>query len=979
MQIIKNLKNKIEGEIFTDNLHQIIYATDASAYREKPLAVIYPKNENDLKEIISFARTENLSIIPRAAGTSLAGQVVGNGIIVDISKYFTKIVEFNASERWVKVQPGVVLDELNKITAKEGLFFGPEASTANRCMIGGMLGNNACGLHSLVYGSTRDHTISVKAILSDGSDVEFKDLSKSEFEVKLKLENLEGELYRNIYKILSLPENQENIRNEYPDKEIKRRNTGYAIDLLLENEIFSDNTQKFNFSKLVAGSEGTLCFVTEIKLNLIPLPPKEKAVVAVHFKTLNEAFEANLIALKFKPSAVELMDKTILDCTKGSIETRKNRFFIEGEPSAIMMVEFVAETKDDILESAKLMETEMRKSGFGYHFPIIWGTETKKVWDLRKAGLGVLSNIPGDEKPESVVEDTAVNPAKLPAYIKDFQQILAKYNLSCVYHAHIGTGELHLRPLLNLKTKEGVELFRTIALETAKLIKIYKGSLSGEHGDGRLRGEFIPIIIGEKNYQLLKEIKKTWDAENIFNPGKIVDTPQMNTNLRYEINQENKDFKTIFDFSDVGGILRAAEKCNGSADCRKSHIIGGTMCPSYMATKDEKNTTRARANTLREFLTRSEKKNPFDNAEIYEVMDLCLSCKACKSECPSGVDVAKLKAEFLQHYYDNHGIPLRTRLIANITKLNKIGSIIPSVFNWFVQNKMFSNFLKKSIGFAKERSIPTLYKHTLTKWAQKKNIYQNIEIDVDTDFIKIVYLFNDEFTNYNDTEIGKKAVELLEKLGYKVVIPKHFESGRTYLSKGMLRKAKTIAEKNISLLKDFITDLTPLIGIEPSAILTFRDEYPELVDNNFKESALKIAKNTFMFDEFIAAEIEKGNISKDKFTKKELNIKLHGHCQQKAIASTYPTKIMLSFPVNYNLDEIQSGCCGMAGSFGYEKEHYEISQKVGNLILFPEIEKTSKEVEISAIGTSCRHQIKDGTGRTAKHPIEIMWEAFDGN
>ncbi len=976
MEIFEKLKYKIEGELFTDNLHQIIYATDASAYREKPLAVIYPKNINDLKEIINFAHAEKMPIIPRAAGTSLAGQVVGNGLIVDISLHFTEIIEFNVEQKWVKVQPAVVLDELNKITSKQGLFFGPEASTANRCMFGGMVGNNACGLHSLVYGSTRDHTLAIKGLLSDGSEVEFKDLTKTEFAEKLKLQNLEGEIYRNIYKILSHPENQENIRNQYPDKEIKRRNTGYAIDLLLETEIFSETSQKFNFSKLIAGSEGTLCFVTEIKLNLIPLPPKEKAVVAVHLNTLQEAFRANLIALKYKPSAIELMDKTILDCTKGSIETRKNRFFIEGEPTAILMIEFVANTKEEISEVIKHMETEMVNSDFGYHFPIVWGAETKKVWDLRKAGLGVLSNIPGDEKPESVVEDTAVNPAKLPDYMEEFQQILAKYNLSCVYHAHIGTGELHLRPLLNLKTKEGVELFRTVALETAKLIKKYNGSLSGEHGDGRLRGEFIPIIIGEKNYQLLKEIKKTWDSENIFNPGKIVDTPRMNTNLRYEINQETKDFKTIFDFSDVGGILRAAEKCNGSADCRKSHIIGGTMCPSYMATRDEKNTTRARANTLREFLTRSTKKNPFDNSEIYEVMDLCLSCKACKSECPSGVDVAKLKAEFLQHYYDSHGIPLRTRLIANITKVNKLGSVLPSVFNWFVRNKSFSNFLKKSIGFAKERSIPTLQKLTLTNFAKKQKIYNEVEINENETFIKIVYLFNDEFTNYNDTEIGIKAVELLQKLGYKVIVSKNVESGRTYLSKGMLRKAKKIAEKNVDLLKNFIWEDVPLIGIEPSAILTFRDEYPELVQEELKHAAQNLAKNTFLFDEFFANEIELGNIPKEKFTDKQLKIKLHGHCQQKSVASTNPTKIMLSFPENYSVEEIQSGCCGMAGSFGYEKEHYDISMKIGNLVLFPEIEKTAKEVEISASGTSCRHQIKDGTGRLAKHSIEILWEAL---
>ena len=753
---LDNLGKSLKGELFTDTISLIAYSTDASAYKEKPIAVTRPKNKEDIKRLIRFARENNTSIIPRTAGTSLAGQVVGNGIVVDVSKYLTKILEVNKEEKWVRVEPGVILEELNIYLKQFGLFFGPETSTANRCMIAGMLGNNACGSHSLIYGSTRDHTLSVKTILSDCTEVEFGQISKEEFHSKCEQESLEGAIYKHIQQKLADEIIQNNIRKEYPEKAIKRRNTGYAIDLLLETEIFSNTKEQFNFSKLLAGSEGTLAFTTEIKLNLVAIPPKEVAVVCIHLDTLEDALKANLIALKSNPGAVELMDKTILNLTKGNIEQQKNRFFVKDDPGAILIVEFARDTQEEINDLALNMEKEMLANNYGYHFPIIYGNETKKVWNLRKAGLGVLSNVPGDAKPVSVIEDTSVTVEKLPDYIADFKNILSKYKVECVYHAHIGTGELHLRPILNLKNKKDVEIFHDIAFDTAKLVKQYKGSLSGEHGDGRLRGEFIPLMIGDDNYKIVKEIKQTWDPDNIFNPGKIVDTPKMNESLRYKPGTETKDIDTIFDFSATNGIIRATEKCNGSGDCRKTEVIGGTMCPSYMATKDENSTTRARANVLREMLSESTNKNPFNHKEIYEVMDLCLSCKACKSECPSSVDVAKLKAEFLQHYYDSNGIPLRSRLIANITSINRLGSIFPAITNFFMGNKSIAPFLMNILGFSKKRKMPLLNKITLTKWGNKH--FSNHQPN---NPIKTVYLFNDEFTNYNDSDIGIKTIKLL--------------------------------------------------------------------------------------------------------------------------------------------------------------------------------------------------------------------------
>jgi FAD/FMN-containing dehydrogenase/Fe-S oxidoreductase len=959
---------KFRGDIYTEEKMRLLYATDASAYREIPLAVTRPKDVEDLKQLIQFANDNATSLIPRTAGTSLAGQVVGNGIIVDVSKYMTEILEYRPDEHWIKVQPGVVLDELNLLTKTDGLFFGPETSTSNRCMIGGMVGNNSCGAHSIIYGSTRDHTISVKCLLSDASEVEFGPISKQEFEQCLERENLEGEIYRNIYAILSDTENQQEIRAQYPDPKIKRRNTGYAIDLLLENEVFSESKEPFNFSKLIAGSEGTLAFITEIKLNLIPLPPKEKALICVHCDSLESAFKGNLIALKYNPGSVEMMDDVIMECTKGNIEQAKNRFFIKGDPKAMLIVEFARETQEEISKLADAMEAELKEAGFAYDFSRVFGKDIAKVWNLRKAGLGLLANVPGDAKAVPVIEDTAVTPEVLPDYMKDFQAMLEKHGKSCVYYAHIATGELHLRPVLDLKKQSDVELFYQIALDTARLVKKYNGSLSGEHGDGRLRGEFIPLMIGDKNYQLLKDIKKTWDPNRIFNPAKIVDTPSMKTNLRYQPDQETRVVETVFDFSDAKGIVRAAEKCNGSGDCRKSEIIGGTLCPSYQATRNEQNTTRARANILREFLTNSTKKNPFDHKEIYEVMDLCLSCKACKSECPSSVDVAKLKAEFLQHYYDSNGIPLRTRAIAYISRINAVGALVPGITNFFMTNKWSSGLAKSILGFAKKRSIPVLYKTTLTRYYRKLKQHTTAQ--------KKVYLFNDEFTNFNDTDIGIKAIQLLNKLGYDVVIPTHTDSGRTFLSKGLLRTAKKIAIQNVLALKDIITDNAPLLGIEPSAILAFRDEYPDLVGDKLKDDAMKLAKNALMIDEFLAKEMENGSISKDLFTKEKQKIKLHGHCQQKAIASTHPTKTVLSFPENYAVEEIPSGCCGMAGSFGYEKEHYDLSMKVGELVLFPSVRETEKTTIISAPGTSCRHQIKDGTGRKVLHPVEVLYNAL---
>lgn len=967
----ERLRKEVRGDVYTDETQCILYATDASAYREVPLAVTRPADREDIKKIIAFARSEGTSVIPRGAGTSLAGQVVGPGIVVDISKYLNRIIEFNKDERWIKVEPGVILGELNLFLAPYRLQFGPETSTANRCCMGGMLGNNSCGAHSLIHESVRDHILEVEAILSDGSETVFRALTTDEFNAKCNGDPalLETKIYRNIRDTLSDPKNAEEIRKEFPHPQLRRRNNGYALDSLLDTDPFSGNGERINICRLLAGSEGTLAFTTSMKLNLVPVTTDPTGLMCAHFSSLQDAVRANIIILKHRPAAIELIDDYIINCTKDNIGQNKNRFFIKGDPKAILLIEITRPSVEEISETASAIEKDLFNAGYGYHFPLYTGAgEISKVWELRKAGLGVLLNIPGARKSVQVIEDAAVLPELYPDFIAEVQQMLEKYGISCAYYAHIATGEMHLSPLLDLRDRGDVSIFHSLAADMAHLVKKYKGSLSGEHGDGRLRGEFIPLMLGKHNYDLLRQMKKTWDPFNVFNPGKIIDTPPMNECLRYSAGAAPEIKETIFDFPEEGGFIHAVEKCSGSGDCRKGARMGGTMCPTFMATGDEDKSTRARANLLREFLTRQNGRNIFDNEELYRIMDLCLSCKACKAECPSNVDVAKFKAEFLQHYYDIRHVPFRAWLIAWLPRLYVPGMIVRPITNFVTGTALF----KRLIGFSVKRSIPALSSVTLRAW-QKKHVKGNGST---TTSKGKVCLFADEFTNYNESDIGIKAVLLLEKLGYEVSIPRHRESGRTFLSKGLLRSARKVAVQNIIMLKDIISDQVPLVGIEPSALLSFRDEYPEIAGSEYAEDARAIGRNALLFEEFICREADKGNITSDNFTDRPVNVLLHGHCQQKSVASTTPTIRMLSLPLNYRVQEINDGCCGMAGAFGYEKEHYDLSMKIGEMVLFPAVRNTGNDTVIAAPGTSCRHHIADGTGKKAFHPIEIMYDAL---
>lgn len=965
---LEKLNRELEGELYYrewDPKHHtmlVAYSTDASVYQEKPLAVAIPYTKQDLITLIRFADENKITLIPRTAGTSLAGQVVGKGIVVDISRFFNKILEVNVEEGWARVQPGVIRDDLNAYLKPYGLMFGPETSTASRAMIGGMIGNNSSGLHSIVWGDTRANLLEAHVLLNDASEVVFKALEPQEYFAKLAQKDREGDIYRQLNDLLTNKENIDIINSGYPKKDITRRNTGYALDFLV------DTTKPFNLCNLLAGSEGTLGIVTEAKIKLRPLPPKEIGLLCVHFSDMVECMHGNVVALQHKPEASELVDKYILDFTVDHPTYQYNRFFIEGDPQALLIVEFRADKEEEIVRKAEALKQDLISKGLGYAYPLVMGVQqTNLVWDVRKAGLGLIRNLPGDEQPVNLIEDCAVSPKDLPAYVADVQQILKEEGVHASYYAHAGAGELHIEPFINLKTAEGKRKFRSILEKTTDLVLKYNGSLSGEHGDGRLRGEFIGKVLGEKVYALLQEVKNVFDPKGIFNANKIVNTPPMDSSLRYDKVIDGKEIQTYFDFTKDESILRLTEKCSGSGDCRKTEITGGTMCPSFMATRNEKDTTRARANMLRQFLTNSTKENRFDHEELKEVMDLCLSCKGCKTECPSSVDVAKMKAEFLQHYYDANGAPFRAKVIANFTKSQQLGAMVAPVYNFFAQNKLTSSLIKSVLGFAQDRSLPEVSGTTLRSWIKKQKTQPSK---------RKVYLFCDEFTDYNDTHIGKTAYKLLTALGYEVLFAPHKESGRTYLSKGFVKEAKRLANENVTLLKNKISEETPLLGIEPSAIVTFRDEYLSLVDKPLLEDAKRIAQHALMVDEFLAQEIDKGNITADMFTDAKQHIKLHGHCYQKAFHLVGYTEKVLSLPTNYSVEVIPSGCCGMAGSFGYEKEHYDISMKVAELVLLPAVRAAKEDVLIAAAGTSCRHQIKDGAARKSYHPVEILYNAL---
>ncbi len=974
----QELAARLAGELRVDAVARAIYATDASEYQELPVAVALPATDNDVREIVRFAGKHQIPVIPRAAGTSLAGQVVGGGIVVDTGRHMNRIVSLDVARRRVCVQPGVIRNELNRFLEPHGLFFAPETSTAGWAMIGGMVGNNSCGSNSIAWGTTRDHLVSARGFLADGSEVTFGPLEPDEFAAKCDgPDTLEARIYRTTHAMLGDAATRQAIHEAFPRPEVTRRNTGYALDAVMDAASLDPTSAKpFNFCKLLAGSEGTLFLGVEYEFGLIPLPPPG-ALLCVHCASVAEALEATVVVMRpdrppdARATACELIDKQILDCTRDNLEQARNRSFVVGDPGAVLVVEMRDADASALASKLRGVEGELRSAGLGYAYPLLCGDDAHKVWELRRAGQGLINNVPGNAKPREIVEDTAVAVADLPAYIAEFDRLLAeRYGIDCVHYAHAGAGELHLRPLFDLHSPDGLAMFRGVATDVASLVKKYRGSLSGEHGDGRLRSEFIRFMVGDVCYELFKRVKRAFDPQGIFNPGKIVDAVPMDTSLRILPGEPEPHHETVFRFGDTGGILRAAEKCTGVGQCRKPAAAGGTMCPSYQATLDEDHTTRARANVLRQALAEPAAANPWTRPELAAVMDLCLSCKACKSECPSNVDMARLKAEWQQQSHDARGIPWRSRMVADTASMLRKAAVAPWLYNAAVTAPGVSSMIKRVLGFAPKRSLPRLPATTLRGWWKRRGGHQG------PGRLGRVHLFADEFTDTLDADIGIKAIELLERLGWEVVIPDHVDSGRAHFSKGLVREARDLATRNVDFLSHVVTPGEPLVGIEPSAILSFRDEYPDLVLEALAARAKALAGSTFLIDEFLARATADGTIGADSFHDEPRAVLVHGHCHQKALSSVKDTATILATPRNYTVEIIPSGCCGMAGSFGYEREHFDVSMKIGELVLFPAVRAAAPDTLLAVPGTSCRHQIADGTGRRAFHPVEILHAAL---
>lgn len=961
-----------EGELYYDTLYKQLYATDASVYRKLPLAVAFPKNETAIQQLIQFASDNNTSLIPRTAGTSLAGQCVGEGIVVDVSKYFTQILSVDTTTKTVTVQPGVIRDELNAHLEPYGLFFGPNTSTSNRCMIGGMVGNNSSGTTSIQYGVTRDKVLSLKTVLSNGDVVTFTELTSESLQDKLQLPTLEGSIYKELYDKLSQESVQQEIRKEFPKPSIHRRNTGYAVDALLDSEAFTaESTQPFNLCKLLCGSEGTLAFTTEITLQLDDLPPSQTAMIATQYSTMDDCMNDVVVAMKHNLYTCELMDDVILDCTKNNKTYQSYRFFIQGTPKAVLLLELRDTTSEGLEAQIQALQQSLAQSSLSDTQTVLRGEEITMALELRKAGLGLLGNMVGDRKAVACIEDTAVALEDLPAYIKEFSALMKDFGQEAVYYAHAGAGELHLRPILNLKKKEDVQLFRAITTQVAALVKRYGGSLSGEHGDGIVRAEFLKEQIGEANFALLKHIKHSFDPQNIFNPGKITDAWPMDESLRTQTSslrlRSGNEANTFLNFEDSGGLLRLAEKCNGSGDCRKTEHSNGMLCPSYHATRNEKDTTRGRANVLREVLSKGIDKTTFSNQALQDAFDLCVGCKACATECPSNVDMATAKMEVLYQQHKQQRPSLATKLLGKSSFYTQQASKYPRLVNFLFKNSITSAVIKKVSGIAPQRSLPLLSIKTFDKGFQHAS-YQGVKQN------RSVLLFVDEFSNYLEAELAKDAYELLSGLGYDVGLITSLDSARALLSKGFLEEAKATINTNIAHLQHQVSQQTPLVGIEPSAILGFRDEYVRLASD--VTAAQHIAQHTYLIEEFLATEAQAGRIEPQHFTTDAKTLKVHVHCHQKALSTQKVTFDILNLPTNYKPTLIPSGCCGMAGSFGYEQEHYAVSMQMGELKLLPSVRKAPEDTIIVANGTSCRHQIKDGANRDAVHPVSVLRKAL---
>ncbi|MCG8449885.1 MAG: FAD-binding protein [Pirellulales bacterium] len=960
-EYLAELAQVTAGDIRTDRYSRVLYSTDASIYQVLPHAVVLPRSVEELHATVELAAKHRAPILPRTGGSSLAGQAVGEAVVLDLTRYLDQVLEINREEHWVRVQPGVVLDVLNHQLRPYGLQFGPDPASSNRAAIGGIVANNSTGSHSIVYGMTADHALETGLFLSDGSRARFGPLEKDSLDQQTKLPGREGEIYQKIAALTSSAEKQEIIRSGTPKH--WRRCGGYNLDRLITGGISycGEPDPRFNLAKLICGSEGTLGVMHEIKLNLVPVP-RQTALAIVHFDDIRSALSAVPAILETGPSASELLDHLGLSlCRQFPRYSRMLETFVEGTPSCVLITEFSGEGDSELRHKIDRLREHLQAQGV----PVTAVTEAltpeqqSTVWEVRKAGLGLLMSIRGDYKPIPFIEDSAVPIEHLADYVLEVEKFCNDLGSQVGYYAHASAGCVHIRPLINTKAATEIEKLPKISEFVVGLLHGYGGSWSSEHGDGRSRSWLNERFFGPDLYGLYREVKRAFDPHNLLNPGNIVDAPAMTENLRYGIDYQVAPLEEHLDFSADQGFSRAVEMCNGAGICRKT--TAGTMCPSYMVTQEEEHSTRGRANLLRAALCGELPASELTSQRMYEAMDLCIECKACKNECPSSVDMAKIKFEFLAHYYDKHGVPLRARLMAGIARWSRWNSgLVAPWVNGLLGNSLVRLLMEKTLGVSRHRQLPRFAREPFTTWFRKRSRRRSTG--------KKVVLFNDTFNTYNYPQVSIAVTELLEAAGYEVLLPGHWCCGRPMISKGLVEKARAAARDCVEKLAPFAEQGIPIVGIEPSCLLTLRDELLTLLPN--EPRAKIIAENAFLFEEFFAQLAEQEELGIE-FPDTQGKILLHGHCQQKALVGTAPSKTTLSM-TGLEIEEVDSGCCGMAGSFGYEAEHYAISQAMGERRLLPAVRDAADDTQIVAAGVSCRQQIEHATGRTARHPAEVL-------
>ena len=914
--LAQELRRQITGEVRFDPYSRLLYSTDASIYQMDPVGVVIPRTAADVQAVVEVARDNNVPVLPRAGGTSLAGQTVNHAIVVDFSKYLNQVLEVNHDEGWARVQPGIVLDQLNRQIAPLNLQYAPDPTTANRACVGGGVGNNTCGAHSLIYGKTLDHVQELQVVLANAAEAYLRPLESGELEAKLSGTGLESEIYRNLRRIAQ--DNLAEIQARYPN--IMRRVSGYNLDDFLTDS-------PFNLAKMVVGSEGTLCVVTEAKLKLVPRPTMT-ALSVVHFADIVESSEAVKEILRHEPSSIEVMDKILLDRSRESLGHSNSMSFIQGDPGAVLAVEFYGESELELTSKMENLKADLEHRRLGYAcVNLLDRIDQANVWNVRKGGLGLLMSIRGDAKPLPFVEDTAVDPENLGEFTRRFDEIVRNHGTEAAYYGHASVGCLHIRPLVSLKDSQGVATMVSIGEEISDLVKEFGGSMSGEHGDGIVRGVWTEKMFGPEIYQMFREIKATFDPQGIMNPGKIIDCPPMTENLRFGPEYQAKSLPTTLDFSLDTNYAGAVEMCNGMGACRK---LDGTMCPSFIATRDEEHSTRGRANLLRAALSGLLPESELTGHRLHQALDLCLECKACKAECDSGVDMAKLKYEFLDNYHKANGAPIRSRVFAHIDRVNRLGSRVAPVSNWLANSPIGKLISSKILGVHPKRSMPPFAPESFPRWFEtREHPFSGNTMGLQESRPTAV-LLNDTFMNYNYPKVGQAAVELLEAAGHHVVLANAMCCGRPMISKGFLSEAATNAQYNVDLLHAYADQGIPIIGCEPSCLLTLRDEYPELVQDT---RSRKVAEHSYLIDEYLVMLHQKGEL-KLKFRGEAKKVLFHGHCHQKALVGTSASLSALRLP-GWEVEQVNAGCCGMAGSFGFEKEHYDISMAIGGQALFP--------------------------------------------